>query len=90
MELGEVIIPIFGQGLWFSNRIKKALINPNQCRAFGIPIFDDPTDQHKPMGSEAHFNTHITMLMVGSTRGFITRYPTDNQIETCQQITISN
>ena len=44
MELGEAIILIFGQGLWFGNRMEKTLINLNKCRAFGIPIFDDPTD----------------------------------------------
>ena len=83
MELGEVIIPIFGQGLWFSNRIKKALINPNQCRAFGIPIFDDPTNQHRPLGIEVDFNIHIPMSMVGSICGFITRYPTDDVVQKC-------
>ena len=28
--------------------------------------------------------------MVGSTCGFITRYPTDHNIETCQHITVSD
>ena len=31
MKSGEVIILIFGQGLWFGNRMKKTLITPNQC-----------------------------------------------------------
>ena len=44
MELGEVIIRIFVQGLWFGIRMEKTLINHNQCQAFGIPICDDPTD----------------------------------------------
>ena len=57
---------------------------------FGIPICDDPTDQHMPPGIEAYFNTHIPMLMVGSICGFITWYPIDDEIETCQHITISN
>ena len=77
MESGEVIILIFGQGLWFFNRMEKILIDPNQCRDFGIPICDDPTDQHRPLGVEADFNTHIPMLIVGSTCAFITWYPTD-------------
>ena len=53
MELREVIILIFGQGLWFGNRM------------------------------EADFNTHIPMLMVGSTCEFLTWYPTDDEIDTC-------
>ena len=35
---GEVVILEFGQGLWFGNRMEKSLINPNQCRKFGIQI----------------------------------------------------
>ena len=79
-----------GQGLWFGNMMAKTLINPNQCRDFGIPIYDDLTDQHTPLGIEADFNTHIPMLMVGSTCRNITHYPTDDEIETCQHITVSD
>ena len=68
----------------------KFLINKNQCRNFGIPIYDDPTHQYRPLGIEADFNTHIPMSMVGYICGFITQYPTYEDIETCQQITISN
>ena len=83
METGEVIILIFGQGLWFGNRIEKFLINPNQCQSFGILIYDEPTDQHKPLGIEADLYTHIQMSMVVSTCGFINRYPTNDDIDTC-------
>ena len=90
MESGEVIILIFYQGLWFGNSIDETLINPNQCRAFGIPIYDYPTNQHRPLRIEADFNTHIPMSMMGYKCGFITWYPTDGKIETCWHITISN
>ena len=48
MQLGEVIILIFGQVLWSRNRIEKPLINPNQCRGVGIPICNEPTNQYRP------------------------------------------
>ena len=83
MESGESIILIFGQGLWFGNRMDKTLINPNQCQAFGIPICDDPTNQHRPLVIEAYFNTHIPIPMVGYSFEFSTQYPTDDKIETC-------
>ena len=66
------------------------LINPNQCRDFGIPIFYYPTNKNSPLGIEADFNTHIPMLMMGSTCGFITWYPTDDNVETRRNIAISN
>ena len=80
MELGEVIILIFDQGLWFGNRMEKILINPNQCRAFCIKICDNPTNQHRPLGIESDFNTHISMSMVVYICGFINRYPTYDEI----------
>ena len=90
MESREVIILIFVQGLWFGNRTEKTSISPNQCQDFGIPICDEPTYRHRPLRIEEYFNTYIPMSMVGSTCGFITQYPTDDKIETCQHITISN
>ena len=90
MELGEVIIFIFGQVLWFGNRMDKSLINHNRCQSFGISICYDPINQHSPLATEADFITHTPMSMVVSTCGFITRYPKDDKIETCQQINISN
>ena len=65
------------------------LINPNKCRAFGIPICDDPTNYHRPLVIEEDFNTHIPMLMVGFTCEFITWYPTYDKIETCGHINVS-
>ena len=47
---GETVILVFGQGLWFGERMPKSLINPNQCRAFGISLCDDPTDPHQALG----------------------------------------
>ena len=51
---------------------------PQQITIFGIPICDDPTNQHSQLGIEAGFTTHIPISMVGYTCGFITRYPTDD------------
>ena len=49
-ETGETIILEFHQGLWFGQQMSHSLINPNQCRHFGIQICDDPFDPHRPLG----------------------------------------
>ena len=90
LDTGEVVILIFGQGLWFGDRMDKSLINPYQCRSYGIPLCDDPTDMYRTLGIEADDNTYIPMEMAGSTCGFITRYPTDDELATCRQITLSD
>ena len=58
---GETLILMFGQGLWFGDRMQRSLINPNQCRAFGIKICDDPTDPHRDLGIELDDNNFIPM-----------------------------
>ena len=80
---GEVVILIFGQGLWFGNRMEKSLINPYQCRSYGVALCDDPTDPNRDLGLEADENTFIPLEMVGSTCGFVTRYPTTEELENC-------
>ena len=38
LENGSMVITIFGQVLWFGDRMDKSLINTNQCRNYGIPV----------------------------------------------------
>ncbi len=72
LESGEMVILMFGQGLlWFGNRMERSLINPNQCCAFSIKVCDDPTDEHWSLGIEADANS------------FISRCPTDEELEEC-------
>ena len=52
LDSGETIILEFGQGLWFGERMEHSLINPNQCRSFGIRVCDDPTDGNRKLGME--------------------------------------
>ncbi len=89
-ENGEVVILIFGQGLWFGNRMEKSLLNPYQCRSYGVALCDDPTDRHRDLGIEADDDTFVPLEMIGSTCGFITRYPTDDEIESCRRIYLSD
>ena len=47
---GQVYILVFGQVLWFGDRMDRSLIKPNHCRSYGISICGDPTDPHRPLG----------------------------------------
>ena len=90
LETGETVILVFGQGLWFGNRMEKSLINPYQCRSYGISLCDDPTDEYRSLGIAADNITFVPLEMTGSTCGFITRYPTDEELESCRHITLSD
>jgi hypothetical protein len=45
-ETGETIILLFHQVLWYGDKLKHSLINPNQLRHRGIPVCDDITDHN--------------------------------------------
>ena len=87
---GDVIILIFGQGLWFGNRMDRSLINPYQCRAYGIGLCDDPTDPNgRPLGINCG-NQIIPLKMNGTTCGLMSRYPTDLELEECEHVILSH
>ena len=86
---GQVFILVFGQGLWFGDRMNRSLINPNQCRAFGISVCDDPTDPHRSLGFHTDTIT-IPFSMDGSIASTKTRCPTQEELDTCPHIVLSD
>ena len=89
---GETIILIFGQGLWFGERMPdKSLINPNQCRAFGVSLCDDPSDPHRDLGIyDSDSGLFFPMTMQGSFCTLLTRCPTLDELEHCRHVILSD
>ena len=69
--------------------MEKSLIKPNQGRNYGIPVFDDPTDNYFDMGLEIYENLFIPIGMEGTTCGFYSCCPTMEDTEPCKQIKVS-
>jgi len=90
LDTGETIILEFGQGLWFGDRMTHSLINPNQCRAYGLSVCDDPTDKHRVIGMELSDNYFLPFRMRGTTCYFESRSPTIEELESCQTFKISD
>ena len=70
----KVYILVFGQVLWFGERMDRSLINPDQCRSYGIFICDDPTDPHRTLGFETN-TLNIPLFMEGTIVTMSTRCP---------------
>lgn len=88
---GQTTILIFYHGLWFGNSLKDSLINPNQCRSFGIDICDDPWDRNRELrlrvpdeGFEIPFCYNRNVI------SFETRRPTDDEIQTCYHLDMTS
>ena len=89
MPEGETVVLIFGQGLWFGDRMDRSLINPNQCRSFGVGVCDDPTDPYRELGF-FHDDEFFPLEMHGSTAAMMTRCPTRNELDECRKYFLSD
>jgi hypothetical protein len=87
---GETVILRLGQCLDFHDKMNKTLLNPNQLRAFGISVCDDPTDEYRPLGIQLDPNTHLPLYMNGSICGLMTWPPTNEELESCRIFDISD
>ena len=87
---GETVLLRLGQCLDFHDKMNKTLLNPNQLRAFGISICDDPTDEHRSLGIQLDPNTHLPLYMNGSICGLMTWSPTNEELESCRIFDISD
>ena len=79
---------VFSQGLWFGNQMKMSLINPNQCREFGVMIYDDSKNEYRSLGLET-YEIFVLLYMKGITCGTMTRTPTDDKLEHSPRIYMS-
>jgi len=79
---GGTYILVINQTLWFGEKMQHTLINPNQVRAFGVSLCDDPTDPNCQLGMTIQ-DTSIPFTMMGTTYSFITRTPMSWELDNC-------
>jgi hypothetical protein len=78
---GETTILIFHEALWLGEYMIDSLINPNQCRTYGISICDDPFDPHRTLGIFDHITgINIPFKMYGTTAAVETRSISFNEL----------
>ena len=88
---GHTSILEFHQGLWFGTRLLNSLINPNQCRLFGISLCDDPFDRHRQLEMyDTETGTVAPLAMHGSTCHFKSRVPTKLELDTLLRIVMTS
>ena len=87
-DSGRVYILLFGQALYFGDRMKASLICPNQIRAMGNTVADtptmyDPTRQHgiTLQDFESGDSFHIPLSMDGVISYVNTRIPTEDELQ---------
>mmetsp|Transcript_15996 Transcript_15996/g.23840 ORF Transcript_15996/g.23840 Transcript_15996/m.23840 type:complete len:787 (+) Transcript_15996:5053-7413(+) len=76
---GAPFIAVFGQGLDFTKKMDKGLINPNQCRSFGVQCVDDPTDPTRKLGFYAE-DVFLPLRMQGTNCLADSFCPSDDEL----------
>ena len=77
---GAIFIAVFGQGLDFTDKMDKSLINPNQCRSFGVQCVDDPTDPTRRLGFYSD-DTYLPLRMEGTNCLANAFCPSDQELQ---------
>lgn len=50
LQSGETYILVFNESLFFGARLDHSLLNPNQIRHYGVPVWDNPFDTNRKVG----------------------------------------
>lgn len=86
---GKTWILILNEVLFFGSKLDHSLINPNQIRHYNIMVCDDPRDPFRDLGID-HRKAFIPFETEGACVFFETRVPSDEELETCDYIELTN
>ena len=89
-ETGETSILILNEAIWMGDKMDHTLVNPNQLRAFGLTVQDNPfADAPIFISTEGHEFT-LPLHSKGTILGVTTRTPTDQELQTCSHVVLSS
>lgn len=82
-ETHQDYLLVCDQMLWFGNRLPHSLINPNQLRAYGVDLNDNPYDAVKELGMTCgdNMDTFVPFDNTGTLIHFESRVPTEQEMK---------
>ena len=78
---GFPILLIIHEALWYGSHLNHSLINPNQIRSYGIPLWDNPFDRDHPLAMEPSPDVTIPFHTSGTKIYFTSRVPTTHELQ---------
>ena len=84
-----VFITVFVQGLDFTKKMYKVLINPNQCISFGVHWVDDPTN---PKIKLVFYSGNVLLPLLMQVTNCLADYlfPSDNKLQQFPCVSMSD
>ena len=88
-ETGEIFILVIPEALWMHEKMPHSLVNPNQLRAYGTVVQDNPFDGTMFL-SDPEEEACIPMHLEGTNIVFATRTPTQYELENCRHVQLGS
>jgi hypothetical protein len=88
------IIAVFHKSLYFGNQLTESLLNPNQCRAYGLTVNTCP--KQFSSGKSMHgihvpeTDLFIPFQMHGCICYFSSRLPTEDELANCERVVFTS
>ena len=82
-------ILIFNEALWMGNTLQHMLVNPNQLRAYGTTVQDNPFAS-SPLIVDPPNGPVIPLMSMGTIIYCNTRAPSDHELSSLPHITLSS
>ena len=88
----QTYILVINEGLYYGNQMDHSLINPNQIRDYGIPLWDNAYDKSRngELSIELDESLTVRMRTQGTKILFESRSPTKLEMQECQQIQLTS
>jgi hypothetical protein len=89
-ETGETSILILNEAIWMGDKMDHTLVNPNQLRAYGLTVQDNPFSEAPIFISTEGHEFILPLASKGTILGVTTRTPTAQELQTCPHVTLSS
>jgi len=86
---GQDYLLVGDQFLYFGEALPNSLLNPNQLRAFGVEVYDNPFDESQDIGMDCR-DIFIPLHTIVSNVYFESRVPTDWEVKHLPRIYITS
>jgi uncharacterized membrane protein YgcG len=89
-ETDQTFILVFNETLYYGTSLPHTLWNPNQLRHNGVEVNDNPYDTSETRMSIRVEDVVIPLHTFGTKGQFITRAPTEYELQHCRQLHMTN
>jgi hypothetical protein len=87
---GRTFILILHECLYYGTKLDHSLINPNQLRSGGTPVWDNPFDINHDLSIECENDLDIPLKMNGTKALFASRSPTPEELNDCEHVHLTS